>query len=1088
MSFEPTPSQKKAITTIDCPLAVTAGAGSGKTRVLVERYLHLIDYGVQVGDIAAITFTKKAAQEMKDRLRSMRPDLIESLEQAQISTIHSLCQRIIEEHPLQAQVDPRFRVGEEWETKVLLTETIEEVVAELDSPEALGTPLEIANVVLELYETMLSKGDLDFNRPMAREEGVEFPLLQLGYAVDRVLSLKPTTEVQKRVLDDLKEQWPGLLELMQFPDDEFRLEALDILLKLVKSIRGKLAEQTQGLRELIESAQETIREKQGQVIIAYLGEVLEQVHHRYDERKRLARIVDYNDLEQLTHGLLLDPKVRADYPFSHLMVDEFQDTNPLQKKIVDALVAEGATLFVVGDPKQSIYRFRGADVGVFVETKDEIAATGSNVFLEENFRSRPELIGFVNAVFGQLMEGESIGFERSAAKKDAAGGPCVTILRTPAEDLLSGEARVVEAEQIALKIRDLVDRGDYRYEQISILFRAMTNVHIYEKALKEVGIPYVNLGGRGFYSKQEIQDVLNYFRWLEDPADEVAHLAFLRSPFYLISDEGLCWIRQDRPDKLTAKEQEALKKSQDDYVFLRSLARHRPAPEVITSLLERTDYVASTWRLPFGPQKVANIEKLLEQSWDLFARDLYTIPEQYRFLRLMVQDGQKEGEALLDAEHADVVVLRTIHGSKGLEFPVVFLPDTNASAVRSQTGEVLYHPDFGLTYKGMKSYDALKERERQEEISEAKRLLYVAVTRAEEQVYFCARDGKTHRDSWWAWLQDILQWVPESLYKEMSGTLPPLKGRPPEGGVLHPSFPSFAPLSPQYNQVSFSVTSLMNYERCPRYYYLRYILGMPERKRVKSRNDAPGSGAPLSGTQRGNIVHRVCEQIRDPAHLSQLVDYAANMEGVELSTRQKAQLEEIITPYLDSEFFWRVSADAKLRGGAQADWEIYQEHDFIIPAGEFTVNGLVDQVFVRETGIEIVDFKSNWIRQEQIAEVGASYDVQLRLYAWAMAREFGLPALSSQAYFLIPNQLYALDTSLLDADQTEEWLIRTCASIIQGSEVGVEAFPIMADCSLCTQMSYCKMSSDVPALDASNTASFGENTGIETDGVEEELF
>ena len=148
----------------------------------------------------------------------------------------------------------------------------------------------------------------------------------------------------------------------------------------------------------------------------------------------------------------------------------------------------------------------------------------------------------------------------------------------------------------------------------------------------------------------------------------------------------------------------------------------------------------------------------------------------------------------------------------------------------------------------------------------------------------------------------------------------------------------------------------------------------------------------------------------------------------------------------------------------------------------------MDQVFVRETGIEIVDFKSNWIRQEQIAEVGASYDVQLRLYAWAMAREFGLPALSSQAYFLIPNQLYALDTSLLDADQTEEWLIRTCASIIQGSEVGVEAFPIMADCSLCTQMSYCKMSSDVPALDASNTASFGENTGIETDGVEEELF
>ena len=139
-------------------------------------------------------------------------------------------------------------------------------------------------------------------------------------------------------------------------------------------------------------------------------------------------------------------------------------------------------------------------------------------------------------------------------------------------------------------------------------------------------------------------------------------LAVLRSPFYLVSDEGLFWLRQGRLDKLSAKEQEAVVKSQADYDFLKAQSRHRPAPEVISSLLQRTDYVAKTWRLPFGPQKVANIEKLLEQSWDLFAKDVYAIPEQARFLRLMAREAQKEGEALLDAEHADVVVLRTIHG------------------------------------------------------------------------------------------------------------------------------------------------------------------------------------------------------------------------------------------------------------------------------------------------------------------------------------------------------------------------------------------------------------------------------------------
>lgn len=1075
MAFEPTPSQRKAITTVHCPLAVTAGAGSGKTRVLVERYLHLLDTGTPIEQIAAVTFTKKAAQEMKDRLRDKRPDLIESLEQAQISTIHSLCQRIIQEHPLQARMDPRFRVAEEWESRVMLSETIDEVVGETDAPEELGTPKEIAKLVLELYEGMLRMGEPNFDPPKGVARETEFPLSQIRHATEQVLLLHPTTEVQRNALSEIKEEWPRLAEHLHFPDDELRLEALATLSTLVRRIRGKLAEQTKELKDWLEVAEQTIKEKKGQEIVAYLSEVLKEIHGRFEERKRLFGVVDYNDLEQLTYKLLQDPQVRADYPFEHLMVDEFQDTNPLQKKIVDALVSEGATLFVVGDPKQSIYRFRGADVGVFVQTKEEIAATGMNVFLEENFRSRPELIHFVNLFFGQLLAGESIGFEESLAAKEAAGGPCFHILCTPTGDHLADEARALEAEQIALKIRELVDGGEYKYEEISILFRAMTNVHIYERALKEVGVPYVNLGGRGFYSRQEIQDVLHYFRWLEDPEDEVARLAVLRSPFYLISDEGLYWLRQGHTDKLTPLEQQSLAQSHEDYTFLRSLAQHRPAPEVITSLLERTDYVARTWRLPFGPQKVANIEKFLEKSWDLYAKDIYTIPEQSRFLRLMVQDGEKEGEALLDAEHADVVVLRTIHGSKGLEFPVVFLPDTNANVRRSQSSKVLYHPDLGLAYKGMASHDFLLEEEKQAELSEAKRLLYVAMTRAEERFYFSARDGKCYQDSWWTWLKQNLDEIPPNLYVEVPGVLPPLGEKPPVGEVRQPSFPRYEPLAPHYHQVSFSVTSLMNYARCPRYYYLRYILGMPERQRKDSHSVTPQTQSSLSGTERGNIVHRVVEQIRRPEDLATLVEYAAAMEGLELSSRQKRQIEEIILPYLNSSFFQRVQAAAE-EGN---DQQIFHEYEFITPAGDFFINGLVDQVVVDGDGVEIVDFKSNWIKAGQVAEVGESYAVQLRLYAWAVAREFGLPVHRSQAYFLIPNQLYALDAPELDADRTEQWLITTCNAIIQGSEVGVEAFPIADDCALCTQQSYCQGLHDV--------ATFGETTGSQIKWAEEEL-
>lgn len=1049
MAFTPTPSQNEAITCIDRHVAVTAGAGSGKTRVLVERYLNLLNKGIEVEDIVAITFTKKAAQEMKDRLRSVRPDLIESLEQAQISTIHSLCQRIIHEHPLQACIDPRFRVAEEWESSVLLTEAFEDSVEGQEIPEELGSAGDVVELGISIYEKMASKGDLDFARFITQEESLsEFPLLQLKSQVEEALQLQPSTNTQKLALEGLQMEWPSIYGKLNHFDDDLRLEALELLMDFVKKIRGKLADEILPLRELIGFAEQGIYSNKGAMNISFLAGILVGAQKLYEKRKKSLGILDFNDLEQIAYELLQKPEVKEDYAFAHLMVDEFQDTNPLQKRIVDALVSDKTILFVVGDPKQSIYRFRGADVGVFVQTKEEIEDTGKNIFLEQNFRSRPELIEFVNEFFQRLMEDDLIGYEASIAHKERAKDPCVKILKTYTDDLPANESRILEAEQIALKIRQLVDEEGFRYKDISLLFRAMTNVHIYEKALKVVGVPYVNLSGRGFYSKQEIQDILNYFRWLEDAGDEVSKMAVLRSPFYLISDQGLFWLKQDRIHKLTGKERKALERARRDYEYLTELARFSPAPYVITSLLERTKYLESTFRLPFGPQKVANVEKLLEQSWDLFALDFYSLPEQLRFLRAMVQDAPKEGEALLDAEHADVVVLRTIHGAKGLEFPVVFLPDTNGDLLRGQRGDVLYHPDFGLTYRNMDSYEALKEQESAEEISEAKRLLYVALTRAEERFYWCAREGKAGGVSWWSWLQEHLDELPSDLYGVEQGDLPGIEPVDNENEVSLLETVTYDPLPPEYNQVSFSVTSLMNYVRCPRYYYLRYILGVPDRIDVVSAGSEKKDSPSINALQRGNIVHRVCEQIKNPEELPELVQYAATMEGVQLEQRQREQLEEIIMPYLNSEFFSRIKEK-------QNDWDIFREKEFIIPVENYLINGLVDQVFVGKDGLEVVDFKSNWISAQQVQTVGESYEAQLRLYAWAMAKKFGKPTISSKAYFLIPNKLYDLDDSFLDTEQTESWIREICTKIINGATQGVEAFPITLDCTHCGQNSYC---------------------------------
>lgn len=1069
MGFNPTPNQRAAIETIDRHVAVTAGAGSGKTRVLVERYLNLLDQGTPIEKIAAITFTKKAAQEMRERLQKARPALIQELTRAQISTIHSLCQRIIQEHPLEAAIDPRFRIGEEWETQALLDQVIEDILEGQDLPDEFNSKSQAKDLIWELYREMLTKGERNFEAPNATLEfgSTDIFVAPLCHEVEQFLTVTPDTQIQRETMEELREDWARIKELLTFPDPDFQLEALASLNEFIKRIRGKLADYTVVIKELIGQGTEAIYAQKGAELTYWLSHVLADVHANYNQTKEDLGILDFNDLEFLAHKLLQLDHVRELYNFTHLMVDEFQDTNPIQKKIVDALVEQGALLFVVGDPKQSIYRFRGADVSVFVETKGEIGETGKNIFLAENFRSRPELIEFTNHLFPQIMHRGDIVFEGSTAWRERANRPCVTLLRTPADGLNLEEGRTKEAEQIALQIRSLVDAGGYKYEDISLLFRAMTNVRIYERALQEANIPYVNLSGRGFYAQQEIRDILHYFSWLEDEGNLVSKLAVLRSPFYLISDQALYWLKQGEEQQLTEAEQGRLEQAKQDYIYLKNLIKHEKAPVVIATMLERTNYLATTWKLPFGPQKVANVEKLLEQSWQLFAQDLVSVPEQLRYIHLMSKDTKGEGEALLDAEHADVVKILTIHGAKGLEFPVVFLPDTSGSISRSQRGKVLYHPDLGLTYANTRPFETLKELENQAAYHELERLLYVAVTRARDELYWCSlADGK-NRTSWWKWLETALPEIPKHLYRELSAVQADFTKQTSESLQSKLELPKYKPLQPQYNQVVFSVTSILNYEFCPRYYYLRYILRLPELGVNRGSNGSNTPSVGLTALQRGNIVHRVVEQIRDSQDLERLVDYAAAMEGIQLEKSQNHDLQQIIKPYLQSEFFARVLG---------TDWEVHHERDFNVPADEFLINGLVDQVFVSPHGIEIVDFKSNWIKQEQVQEVGTSYDVQLRLYAWAMAKEFNLPVLKSQAYFLIPNQIYQLDRELLNPSLTEAWVANICRTIIQGAEIGVEAFPPKLNCANCAQSSYC-----------GNCSSFGENTDDQTTWIEEEL-
>ena len=1061
MDFKPTPEQQAAMTIMDRDLAVTAGAGSGKTRVLVERYLNLLKQGIGIHEIAAITFTKKAAQEMIERIRAAVPDKTDAVESAQISTIHSLCQRIIEEHPLQAGIDPRFRIGEEWETDALLLQVIEDVLEDLDSVEEFDRFDNMVQLVQRLYNEMMSKGDDCFQREMELREEYDTELNILVNAIEEdilpLLNNASLTDRQAEIIENLSLEWPNLKMDLLSMVDTLQLETLEILNEYFSGNWGKLRSIVQEIKAHAAAVHQGMLEVQGGQVIRQLGIVLEKVHTGYLQAKNDLGILDFNDLERLACRLLALPEVRKDYAFRPIMVDEFQDTNRIQKQIVDYLIADGAVLFVVGDPKQSIYRFRGAEVEVFIQAQEEIAETGKNIFLRHNFRSRPEILEFTNAFFQKLMADDPISYEDSAFHRERMNRPCVNILTTPAQGMNLGTSRELEAQQIALEIRSLVESGLYKYEDISILFRAMTNVRIYENALQAAQIPYVNLSGRGFFARQEVQDILYYLTWLADKEDDVARSVVLRSPFYLVSDEGLYWDRY-APQNLSSHDKRAITQAEDDWDYLAQRMMYVPAPQIIMEMLERTHYLESTRRLLFGEQKAANVMKFVQQSWDLYAQGYVSAADQMRYIGLVVKAADREGEAQLDAEHADVVVLRTIHGAKGLEFPVVFIPDTNSRVVRIPSDTVLYHPEFGLTYKGMERYEELQEAVKEEEISEAKRLLYVAITRAKEEVYLCGLTdlSRTQRDSWWSWMQEILPEVPSHLYKEISGTKEWTREKPKiesEAETLPRT--KYEPLPPTYTHVTFSVTALMTYARCPRHYYYRYILGIPER--VSRSHSAEGQPRhTISPLQRGNIVHRVCEQIADPRELDRLVQAAAQMEGVTLLPSEHKHLVHIIAPYLKCDFFKRIQS---------AGSRVYREMNFALPINNYVINGTVDQVYVGETGLEIVDFKSNWIRADEVGSEGAKYQWQLMAYAWAMETVFQKPVNKAQAYFLIPNMLYDQPSHTLSSSQIERWIIRTCDTIIAGEHIGLDAFPEGNDCSQCAHFAYCGKSS-----------MFGQNT------------
>ena len=720
-----TPQQLAAISSDAWRLSVQAGPGSGKTRVLVERIVRRTLGGqLDLARTLAITFTENAAAEVKARLaeRLERPGLEEQqrrLERAHISTIHGFCARLLREYAIEAGVDPRFQVLDEIRSTVLKQATLDGVLEEWRQSQrerflALARHFkrgEYKRQVLGVYDTI-------------RELG--------GDPLDRASLVRSPT--------------------LPFTPEETEAE-----------------QRASSQREAV-------------------AELLGEFHRDYSQRKRRLSALDFEDLEQSTRGMLRawpDVAGRISRRFEEILVDEYQDTSPVQSEIIQSLALH-CRLFVVGDPAQSIYGFRNADPAGFEAAWKEAGKFQGQVELRDDFRSRPEIIHAVNRHFEEMFRRAGTPFATLEAGSPFAPKeqPSVEILLVGLESSKKADIQPLEARHLARRIRQRIEseslcitnqkRDDcgrpLGYGDVAMLFRSAADIKTYERALEDAGIPYFSETGRGFYEAREVRDVVSFLRVLDNSRNEIALAATLRSPMFGLSDDALYLLAEhahgqkgrvladileetDSVDGLPAEDAERLREFRNLLERLRGETPWRPLAELVRDIVQATGYETTLLLEPDGRRKVANLRKLSEVADALEKSGFGSLQEFAEAVDRFHVEGVREGEAQLDSATKGAVRLMTMHAAKGLEFPVVVLPDLTRQPLRGSSA-LEFLPEFGLGVKlaqgtGTEKSPTLErihnELERREQ-AERNRVFYVAVTRAQEQLLLSGCLNRTQKE------------------------------------------------------------------------------------------------------------------------------------------------------------------------------------------------------------------------------------------------------------------------------------------------------------------------------------------------------
>ncbi len=853
-----TPEQKRAAEAKGS-VAVTAGAGTGKTRMLAERYLyHVREHRFSPLSVVAVTFTEKAAAELRSRIRTTlvkhisEDSVIAEVEAAQISTIHALSARICRDFYDIAGISADFAVLDETESPLWFGEKFAEAIAglSLEIVDALGHR-KLIWLLQELLKDPLASEKALLHSPddwpaqlkTAQTEAREALISsdEWGHACDAINESSGTGN------DKLEEIRFALLGLIARDRSDVDIEALSDVLKGFRSNLGsaknwdpatleRLRRCIFAFKEKVKAAAEVCSLRFGPldddlaIRLPLLAAAFRQTRDYIAAEKIKEKVLDFNDLEHYALKVLENEEARRYYAvrWKAFLIDEFQDTNFVQSEIIGRLT-ENAIVSIVGDEKQSIFGFRGADVEVFSKVRDEIIrGGGSDVSLDRTFRAHDELVRAMNAGFRPVLG--DLHQDLTAEKEESSFSP--PFMRFAAVEDHKGswepQRRVLEARYIADQIEELHDQG-VPYSQMAILGRRWEPLNTYLDVLSARGIPAVNAGGGSLLATIEARDVYSLLQFAADPHDDIALVSVLRSPFFAFSDrllfetarslrEGSSWwdLIRDNPAYGAAVG------TLDEIV---ETSKTRSAETVVRFADRLTGYSAVIANLPQGPRRVADLEGVFDVLRKLALRGRGDVFGVVRYLRELYETDIALPRPAVDPGEA--VVLMTIHRAKGLEWPVVFVPDLSSQAGGGSL-PILIDANLGVGFKldddeHVKQepviYGLIKARRKARELEEARRILYVAITRAKDKVYVTAGKEKGYDI-------DILRpgleaagIDTETIVYDDEKTIAPAPGLPPE-----PSVPSLIDVEPVSAGLSeLPVTALSVFAACPARFRWQFI-------------------------------------------------------------------------------------------------------------------------------------------------------------------------------------------------------------------------------------------------------------------------